>query len=170
MQMIRHFSLLTAILGWNIRGFRATSRDRRGPNDGRAERTLRRQLPRHAVLHGVALGLGGFLAANACYPPERQRISCDDLLPPQEASFTRLTTLVFDDLKGCSATACHGVATQKAGLRLDEPNLIYEEFTSRSEVIYSMVSSGEMPDGGVRWDDADLRLFRSWYCAGAFPP
>lgn len=125
------------------------------------------------VLSGLACALCG-LAANlvlvACYPPQSERISCDDALPPEQASFSRLAALALDPLKGCAADGCHSSYAPQRGLQLDKSTLIYEEFASNADVVYAMIASGKMPEDGVRWDDDDLRLFRSWYCDGAFPP
>jgi hypothetical protein len=101
--------------------------------------------------------------------PGSERLSCRDTLPPAEASFRSLAALVLDPLKGCTATGCHAADTQQQGVRLDQRALIYEEFATRPDDVYALLASGEMPEDGVRWSEADLRLFRSWYCAGAFP-
>lgn len=104
-----------------------------------------------------------------CRAPESERLSCSDTLPPDQASFSSLAALVLDPLKGCTASGCHAADTQQHGVRLDQPELIYEEFATRSDDVYALLASGEMPEDGVRWDEDDLRLFRSWYCAGTFP-
>lgn len=123
-----------------------------------------------AVLPRLALGVLWLTLASACYAPKAERISCAGTLPPEQANFSQLTALVLDPLKGCTASGCHSADTQQAGLRLDTPNLIYDEFATRTDIVYAMVASGEMPEGGVRWEDPDLLVFRSWYCNGAFPP
>jgi hypothetical protein len=102
--------------------------------------------------------------------PESERLSCRDTLPPAQASFSSLTALVLDPLKGCTASGCHAADTQQHGVRLDRAELIYEEFAVHPGEVYALIASGEMPEDGVRWTEDDLRLFRSWYCAGAFPP
>jgi hypothetical protein len=125
---------------------------------------------RRSRFAALTLGVLWFAGASACQPPRSQRITCAGALPPDQANFSRLTALVLDPLKGCTASGCHSGDTQQAGLRLDTPNLIYDEFTARTEIVYDMLASGEMPDGGTRWEDTDLLVFRSWYCNGAFPP
>jgi hypothetical protein len=110
-----------------------------------------------------------FLLAG-CMAPESERLSCNDTLPPEQASFSSLTALVLDPLKGCTATGCHAADTQQQGVRLDQPELIYDEFSMRPGDYYALLASGQMPEDGVRWSEDDLRLFRSWYCNGAFPP
>jgi hypothetical protein len=102
--------------------------------------------------------------------PESERVSCRDTLPPEQASFSALTALVLDPLKGCTPSGCHAADTQQHGLRLDQPQLIYEEFSTRSDDVYALLASGQMPEDGVRWTDEDLLLYRSWFCNGAFPP
>lgn len=103
-------------------------------------------------------------------PPESERLSCRDTLPPEQTSFSSLTALVLDPLKGCTASGCHAADTQQHGVRLDQPELIYEEFAVHPGDVYALLASGEMPEDGVRWTDDDLRVFRSWYCNGSFPP
>jgi hypothetical protein len=118
-----------------------------------------------------SLALAGALSLLAgCWAPASERLSCGDALPPAQARFSSLTALVLDPLKGCTASGCHAADTQQHGVRLDQPELIYEEFALRPEDVYALLASGEKPEDGVRWTDDDLRLFRSWYCNGAFPP
>ena len=105
-----------------------------------------------------------------CMAPESERLSCRDTLPAEQAPFSSLTALVLDPLKGCTASGCHAADTQQHGVRLDQPELIYEEFAKRPDDVYALLASGEMPEDGVRWTDDDLRLFRAWYCHGSFPP
>lgn len=120
----------------------------------------------------AAVGLLGLLAPAfaGCVPSAREHLTCSDISPPDPADFSQLVALISTDPdKGCTATPCHSAQTQQQGLRLDQPSLIFEELTTRTDLIYAMVASGEMPQGGTTWDDADLRLFRSWYCNGALP-
>ena len=78
--------------------------------------------------------------------PESERLSCSEPLPPEPASFSSLTALVLDPLKGCTASGCHAADTQQHGVRLDQPKLIYEEFATRSDDIYALLASGQMPE------------------------
>lgn len=135
----------------------------------------RRGLPSGPVaVVGVALLVGASLwfvaSLSACYGPSSERLSCEAVLPPNQASFEQLVTLVNDTDKGCLASPCHSAKTQQHGIRLDTAKLVYQEFSSRPDLFYSVLSVGIMPDGGTRWDDDDLLVFRSWYCNGAFPP
>jgi uncharacterized membrane protein len=98
-----------------------------------------------------------------------EQMSCDDLLPASEATFSQLQALVTSRGKGCSSSDCHGSEEAAKGYRLDEPSLIYDEFTNRIDSVYAEVASGSMPEGGRRWSDADLQLVRTWYCNGASP-
>jgi hypothetical protein len=116
------------------------------------------------------LALLALSATTACFPAAPEKLTCDDVLPAGQVEYGDLVSLISSDsAKGCAAGECHGGETQEQGLRLDSPSLIFEELTTRTDVIYAMVASGEMPAEGVRWDEADLRLFRSWYCDGALP-
>jgi hypothetical protein len=84
--------------------------------------------------------------------------------------FRAIETLVRDENKGCLAAPCHSAETQQEGVRLDTPDLVYDEFSTRPDRFYGVLSSGEMPAEGTPWNDEDLKVFRSWYCSGAFPP
>jgi hypothetical protein len=117
-----------------------------------------------------ALTLGGLPLVLACQLSRSERISCGDILPPAQADFGRVTALMLDPLKGCSATGCHAADTRQGGLALDQPSVIYDEIMERPDVVYGELASGEMPEDGFRWEADDLEVFRSWYCNGAFPP
>jgi hypothetical protein len=109
-------------------------------------------------------------ALAACYEPPSERLECDDVLPASSYDFTQIQALVQDREKGCQGSECHGADGQEVGIRLDEPALVYDEFSHRPEKFYAVLASGFMPDEGTRWSEDDLRLLRSWYCNGAFPP
>jgi len=117
------------------------------------------------LLLGIPLGL-----SSACYAPKSERLSCDDVYAPEDSSFARIEALIKGPPKGCGGDECHSKEGQMNGLRLDDPELAFEEFSTRTEQIYELVSSGEMPAEGEAWNDADLKALRSWYCNGAFPP
>ena len=126
-------------------------------------------MPRWGVpLIYVALAFTGVLAS--CYEPQSERLSCDDVLPAGSADFSGLQALVQDQEKGCLASDCHNAKTQEEGIRLDTEALVYDEFSHRPEKFYAVLASGIMPEEGTRWSDDDLKLFRSWYCSGAFSP
>jgi hypothetical protein len=116
----------------------------------------------------VALAFTGVLAS--CDEPQSDRLSCDDVLPVGTYHFSQLQTLVQDQDKGCLSSDCHNAKTQEQGIRLDTEDLLYDEFSHRPEKFYAVLASGIMPDEGTRWSEDDLKLFRSWYCAGAFRP
>jgi hypothetical protein len=110
------------------------------------------------------------LSLIACLPPKEERLDCDDVLQASEANYSDLEALVTsDEGKGCGVADCHGSEEANQGLRFDNPNSAYDALTTRADDIYGQVASGEMPEGGTRWDESDLRLFRSWYCNGSFP-
>lgn len=139
---------------------------------GSTHRQQHRQVSVQRALGGAAVGLLALLGAivAGCVPSAREHLTCGDILAADPSDFSQLVALISTDPdKGCAATQCHSGQTQEQGLRLDTRSLIYEELTTRTDLIYAMVASGEMPDQGTPWDEADLRLFRSWYCNGALP-
>jgi hypothetical protein len=107
----------------------------------------------------------------SCRPPAEERVTCDDLLPPEQATFAALVELVTQETpdKGCSVAKCHGSEEAEFGYRFDERAAIFDALTTQIDVVYAQVASGEMPpEGRERWDENDLRLLRTWYCNGAF--
>jgi hypothetical protein len=132
----------------------------------------RRQKMPSALRCAVLLGLVGL--SSACLPHEEQRLSCDDVYPPGQFDYRALEQLIVQDqtrtTKGCLGAPCHSAGTQRAGVRLDTRDLIYEELSTRPELYYETLATGYMPHDGIPWDEEDLKIFRSWYCAGAFPP
>jgi len=126
----------------------------------------------HKLAAGSALALA-LLPAGGCYPPASERLTCNEVDPPGQFDYGTLEQLVaLDELggKGCVAAPCHSAATQRAGVRLDTPELVYDELSSSPEKYYELLASGAMPHDGEPWNDDELKTFRSWYCAGAFPP
>lgn len=118
------------------------------------------------------LALSGSCAvafATSCIAPSKDRISCDDILPPDQARFSSIQELVLSPGKGCSASDCHGSEQASQGYRFDKRSVIYDGFTAHIDAVYGQVASGKMPEDGVRWSDADLRLVRSWHCNGSYP-
>lgn len=74
--------------------------------------------------------------------------------------------------KGCAGSECHSARTPSKGLRYDTPGLVFDSITKRPLETYAQLVSGAMPieeEGGILWDENDLRLYRSWVCRGAFP-
>jgi hypothetical protein len=116
------------------------------------------------------LPLTALVFSSACYPPKSERLTCDDVYAAEAVDFRTLQALVKDEQKGCLAPACHSGEGQPKGLRLDTDDVVYEEFSTRTDQLYEVLASGQMPDQGTRWSDEDLKIFRSWYCSGAFPP
>lgn len=93
-------------------------------------------------------------------------LHCDDLLPPEQATFTQVRALMVDPgEKSCSR--CHNTRTPTRELNFEGPGVAYDALRSRPPIIYEQVASGEMPQGGPRWSDAELRVLRTWYCNGA---
>lgn len=121
---------------------------------------------------GAACSAVGALTALAgCYAAEGERLTCDDVLPPGTADFRDIQALVLTETgKGCLDAPCHNGNTARQGIRLDTPKVVFEEFSTRPGLYYATLASGEMPEHGTPWSDEDLRLLRSWYCDGAFPP
>lgn len=120
-----------------------------------------------AVTVPPALCVGFFLVS--CVAPSEDRISCDDILPPDEARFSDIEALVSSPGKGCSNSDCHGSEKASKGYRFDERSVIFDGFTAHIDAVYGQVASGKMPEDGLRWDDDDLRLVRSWHCNGSYP-
>jgi hypothetical protein len=106
----------------------------------------------------------------ACLSPKDERLTCDNLLEPSEVRYSDLEALVTSgEGKGCGVADCHGSEQANQGIRFDTASNAYDALTTRVEDIYGQVASGEMPQGGTRWEESDLRLLRSWYCNGSFP-
>jgi uncharacterized membrane protein len=108
---------------------------------------------RQALL--LLLGLLGI----GCGTPHALR--CEDLLPSEEARFEFVQGLVRD------CARCHSTATPVRGINFEGPGVAFEALTRRRDSVYEQVASGEMPQGGPAWGAAELKLLRSWYCAGA---
>jgi hypothetical protein len=121
---------------------------------------------RSATVHAA------LLVSLACAGPASEQLSCEDLLPAESASFTRLQSLILQSPRrgGCLGGPCHSAAAQSGGIRLDSPELVYDELSTRPELFYAVLASGEMPQRGRPWSLAELQVLRSWYCIGAFPP
>ncbi len=128
---------------------------------------------RRRVANATALAAAFGLFA-ACFPPEEERLSCDDVYAPGSFDYGVLEALILEEevgtSKGCMGAPCHSAGTQRGGVRLDTPELIYDELSTRPDTYYEALSSGYMPHDGIPWDAEELKIFRSWYCAGAFPP
>jgi|SRR5688572_13730528 len=121
----------------------------------------------------TAAALAASALASACFAPESERLSCDDVLPAGTADFRQIQALMMLDQegsKGCANEPCHNANTQRKGLRLDTPELVYEEVSQRPELFYEILASGVMPEHGERWTEEELQVLRSWYCDGAFAP
>jgi hypothetical protein len=121
--------------------------------------------------------LGGALLALAlaCVASEPHRLSCDDVYDASEVGFEDVLAIMRSEEeggggKGCGGGPCHRAEVQQNGVRLDTPELVYEEMSARPDVFYAYLASGEMPLDEEPWSEEELKIFRSWYCAGAFPP
>jgi hypothetical protein len=134
----------------------------------------RGRLGERAVLLGTVLRLATVSLSSACVPHEEQQLSCDDVYAPGEFDYATMESLIMlsEPLtsKGCLGDVCHSAGTQRGGVRLDTRDLIYEELSTRPALYYETLATGYMPHDGIRWEEEDLKVFRSWYCAGAFPP
>lgn len=112
------------------------------------------------------IGCGAVLLAG-CGGPAEEILSCDDLLPATEAGYGVVASLVVDPgPKSCST--CHNTETPIVGLNFEGPGVAYDALSTRMDLIYPQIASGEMPKAGAPWADDDLRIIRSWYCSGAF--
>lgn len=114
------------------------------------------------------------VAAIGCAAPEDERVSCDDVLPPDEATFSDLKALMQrTDGKGCANESCHGAAHDAHGYRFDRDSAMYDALSTRFGAVYGVVAGETMPPTEERpnlatWNQADLQLLASWYCNGAF--
>lgn len=153
--------------------FNRVERDPRVPLVRRPRWVLNSTLLKSALLKSTLL-LGGAALTSACQPHEEQQLSCDDVYPPGQFDYRAMEALIVQDqtrtTKGCLGAPCHSAQTQRGGVRLDTRDLIYEELSTRPELYYETLATGYMPHDGIPWDEEDLKIFRSWYCAGAFPP
>jgi hypothetical protein len=123
-------------------------------------------------LRGALVALLALLgAAGGCVAPTPERLTCENVLSPDQFENGDLVTLLSGTSgKGCAAEGCHDAKTREEGFRLDSSIYIFDELSTRPDILYALIASGEMPAGdGMRWDEDDLRLFRSWYCNGGFP-
>lgn len=95
------------------------------------------------------------------------QIHCDDLLPPEQTSYHELALIITstEDPRNCAQ--CHKGNEPARGLNLETPQAAYFALRDRIDRIYANVATGEMPDDGLEWGEAELRLLRSWYCRGA---
>ncbi|MEZ0314041.1 MAG: hypothetical protein ACAI38_19890 [Myxococcota bacterium] len=107
------------------------------------------------------------LAVCACGRDEDQ-INCDDLLPPEETSYRELALIITSEEDPRNCAQCHKGNEPARGLNLETPQSAYFTLRDRIDRVYANVATGEMPEDGLEWGDAELRLLRSWYCRGAF--
>ncbi len=102
----------------------------------------------------------------SCGAPPAARLDCSNLLPADQASFARVATLVTSSsAKGCAA--CHNTKSPTYGLNLEGPGVAWDAFATKMNLVYPLLATGQMPKGGEKWTDDELRLVRSWYCQGA---
>jgi hypothetical protein len=160
---------------WQLRSVERAQHDRlaRWPSTNRAMPDKKAGV-RCAAGRWITLSLALLASSTACLPHEEQRLTCDDVYPPGEFDYLDIESLIVQNqtrtTKGCLGAPCHSAGTQRGGIRLDTRNLIYEELSTRPELYYETLATGYMPHDGIPWDEEDLKTFRSWYCAGAFPP
>ena len=113
---------------------------------------------------GIWIALVVIMGAG-CGPPADEVINCRDLAPPEEAMYSALAEIVTAaGGKGCAG--CHNTQAPLAGHNFEGPAVAYDSLSMKIDIIYNQVASGEMPEEGIRWEDDDLRLLRSWYCYG----
>ena len=102
-----------------------------------------------------------------CGTDGHDALHCDDLLPAEQASYAAVAALVVDTgPKSCGS--CHNTDFPLGGYNFEGPGVAYDALSTKMEIIYTQVASGEMPETGERWTEDDLKLLRSWYCHGAF--
>jgi len=114
----------------------------------------------------LALFLIGCAAAFACGAPPEEILHCRDLLPEGQVNFVDLTTMLGrSGGKGCAG--CHNTTSPVHGYNFEGPGVAYDALSNKPEIIYAQLASTAMPQSGQPWNEADLRIFRTWYCNGA---
>ena len=106
------------------------------------------------------------MSLSACGDAETT-LHCRDLLPPEQTHYTDLAA-IFMQQGGAGCANCHNNAAPVYGYNFEGPGVTYDALTNKPEAIYGQLVTGEMPIGGVQWTDAEIKLFRSWYCHGGF--
>jgi hypothetical protein len=115
----------------------------------------------------LALVLSGGAWLIGCGTSGDEALHCDDLAPAEQATWAAVAELVVEPgPKSCGS--CHHTETPLSGYNFEGPGVAYDALSTKMEIIYTQVASGEMPETGERWTEDDLRLLRSWYCNGAF--
>src|SRR5688572_23325626 len=98
-------------------------------------------------------GLILLIAVGGCASP--YELHCDDLLPPEEATYQHVQALVVAS-RAQACSRCHNTRTPVRDLNFEGPGVAYNSLTGRMPTVYEQVASGAMPRGGPRWSDAEL--------------
>jgi hypothetical protein len=102
----------------------------------------------------------------SCGPRTPNSLRCTDLLPAEQAVFSRVAELfVTPSPTGCSN--CHNTLAPVRGYNFEGPGVTYDSLLTKIDPIYVQLSTAAMPKDGVAWTDPQLQLVRSWYCYGA---
>jgi hypothetical protein len=112
----------------------------------------------------LRLALGAAMLAGC---GSRTDFHCNDLVAPEQATFTQVKALVVDQRAATSCSNCHYSDFPVKGLDFLDPGNAYDGLTRRRNVVYEQVASGEMPKDGPPWEADELQILRSWYCYGA---
>ncbi len=104
----------------------------------------------------------------ACAEPTQTTLRCHDLSPAGTAGFTALFGLVAAAGEAKSCSDCHNARTPIHGYDFEGKAAAYDALSTKAKIVYAQVASGNMPKVGEPWDEADLQLYRTWYCDGAF--
>ena len=106
--------------------------------------------------------LGTILCGSAC-GDAREQLTCENIDPASQASFSKL----FIDLQD-SCAGCHNGFERIYGYNFQTRDAAYENARYRAESIYAQIASGNMPQEDDPWSAEQLKKFRTWYCHGGF--
>ena len=93
-------------------------------------------------------------------------VQCNDILPPEQSSFTQVYTLFTSGEQKCSS--CHSASRPGNNYDLESKIGVYDALSTRFDIIYGQIASGNMPKDEDQWSSARLKVLESWYCNGGF--
>jgi len=105
------------------------------------------------------------LAAGSCADSSLTP-QCKDVLAPEQSSFSQVYSLFTTGEKKCSG--CHSTSRPGNNYDLESKVGVYESLTTRFEIIYGQIASGNMPEDEDSWSFGELKVLESWYCNGGF--
>ena len=117
------------------------------------------------------------MSMTACGDDPAVALTCDDILPADQANFSDLAQHMR-----MTCAQCHTKSSPVYGYDFSTPGVTYDSTAYKPRMVYFQLAAGTMPPGGenqpecadsndspdsVRWCEDKLKLFRSWYCHGA---